>query len=175
MISDILVISTIAAHEVVSVVTLTEGIGMPASIALVSAGLILGVSSAFIHKTLDYKAKIHEKIKIFAEAKLNSISGILSKAIKDANFSHDEYQLILKEVEHYRILKEQNQQKSKEVVDTITAEQREIILAEGQEQEKKDFLLHIAGTSVTSHTGATLATNSHHRICNGLSIANLNA
>ena len=147
---------------------------MPVSIALVSAGLILGISLALIHKALDSKAKKHEKIKILVEAKLNSIPGIFFKAIKDANFSHDEYQFIFKEVEHYRTLKEQIRTKFKRVVDIITAEQCEVILAEGQEQGKKDYLRHIASTFVTPHTGATQATNFHHRSCNSSSITNLN-
>ena len=151
-ISDNSVITAITALEVASVVTLTTGVGMPVSIALASAGLILGVSSALIHKTqkvFDSKAKKHEKIKILAEAKLDSISGLFSKSVEDASISHDEYHFILKEVEHYRTLKEQIRTKSKRVIDTITAEQREIILAEGREQGKQDFLRQIANTSVT--------------------------
>ena len=130
--------TAITALEVASVVTLTTGIGMAESIALASAGLILGVFSALIHKTqkvFDSKAKKHEKIKILAEAKLDSISGIFSKAIEDANISHDECKFILKEVEHYLTLEEQIRQKPKKVVDTITAE-----LLEGREQGKQHIL-----------------------------------
>ena len=149
-ISDGSVIAAITALEIGSVVTLTTGIGAPVSIALATAGLVLGLSSALIHKTqkvFDSKAKKHEKIKILAEAKLDSISGLFSKSVEDASISHDEYQFILKEVEHYRTLKEQIRQKSKKVIDTITAEQREVILAEGRKQGKQDFLRQIANTS----------------------------
>lgn len=149
-ISDTSVITTITALEVASVVTLTTGVGMPVSIALASAGLILGLSSAIVHrvqKVFESKAKKHDKIKTLAEAKLDSISGLVSKAIEDAHISHQEYQFILKEVEHYRTLKEQIRTKSKRVVDTITAEQREAILAEGRKQGKQDFLRKIAQSS----------------------------
>lgn len=157
-ISDTSVITAITALEVASVVTLTTGVGMPVSIALASAGLILGFSSAIVHKAqkvFDSKAKKHDKIKTLAESKLDSISGLVSKAVEDANISHDEYQFILKEVEHYRILKKQIRTKSKRIVDTITAEQREAILAEGRKQGKQDFLQQIARTSATQSVSAT--------------------
>ena len=157
-ISDTSVITAITALEVPSVVTLTTGIGAPVSIVLATAGIVLGLSSALIHKTqkvFDSKSKKHEKIKILAKAKLDSISGLFSKAIEDASISHDEYQFILKEFEHYRTLKKQIRTKSKRVVDTITAEQREVSLAEGREQGKQHFLRQIANTSVTPPVSAT--------------------
>ena len=149
-ISDTSVVTAITALEVASVVTLTTGVGIPVSIALASAGIILGFSSAIVHKVqkvFDSKAKKHDKIKTLAEAKLDSISGLVSKAVEDAHISHDEYQFILKEVEHYRTLKEQIRTKSKRVVDTITTEQREAIFAEGRKQGKQDFLQQIARSS----------------------------
>ena len=50
-ISNTLVITAITALEVAFVVTLTTGIGAPVSIALATAVLVLGISSALIHKT----------------------------------------------------------------------------------------------------------------------------
>ena len=157
-ISDASVITAITALEVASVVTLTTGIGMPVSIGLASVGVILGFSSAIVHrvqKVFDSKAKKHEKIKTLAESKLDSISSLVSKAVEDAHISHEEYQFILKEVEHYRVLKEQIRTKSKRVVDAVTAEQREAILAEGRKQAKQDFLRQIARTSDTQPVNVT--------------------
>ena len=157
-ISDTSVVTAITALEVASVVTLTTGVGIPVSIALASAGIILGFSSAIVHKVqkvFDSKAKKHDKIKTLAEAKLDSISGLVSKAVEDAHISHDEYQFILKEVEHYRTLKEQIRTKSKRVVDTITTEQREAIFAEGRKQGKQDFLQQIARSSAIPPVNAT--------------------
>ena len=54
---------------------------------------------------------------------------------------------MLKEVEHYRVLKDQIRTKSKRVTDAISAEQREAILQEGRKQGKDDFLAQIASTS----------------------------
>ena len=116
---------------------------MPISIVLGTMGLV----SAVIHKTqkvFDSKAKKHDKIRTLAKSKLDTISGI----------SHQEYQLILKEVENYRKIKEEIRIKSKKTTDVITAEQREEILKQGREQGKQDSLRKIAATSDTPHANA---------------------
>ena len=155
--SDGSVIAAITALEIASIVTLTTGVGMPLSVVLASTGLLLGLGSAAIHKTqkiFDSKAKKHGKIKTLAESKLDTISGIVSKAIEDSHISHQEYQLILKEVEHYRTMKEEIRTKSKKTTDSITAEQREDILKQGREEGKQNFLAKIAGTLGTQPVSA---------------------
>ena len=156
--SDGSVIAAITALEIASIVTLTTGVGMPLSVVLASTGLLLGLGSAAIHKTqkiFDSKAKKHDKIKTLAESKLDTISGIVSKAVEDSHISHQEYQLILKEVEHYRKMKEEIRTKSKKRTDAITAEQREEILKQGREEGQQDFLAKIAATSDTQTVSAT--------------------
>ena len=143
-------LAAITALEAASIATLITGIAMPISVILASTGLLLGLGSAVIHKTrkvFDSKAKKHDKIKTLAESKLDSISSLVSKAIEDAHVSHEEYQLILKEVEHYRAMKEQIRTKSKKTTDAITAEQREEILKQGREEGRDAFLKKIAATS----------------------------
>ena len=142
-VSDASLITAITALELGSVVTLTTGVGIPVSIVLTVTGLNLGVGSAVVHKTqkvFESKTKKHDIIKTLAEAKLDSISGLLSKAVEDAHVSDQEYQFILKEVENYRTIKNQIRTKFKRAVDTITAEQREALLQQGREQGKQDFL-----------------------------------
>ena len=156
--SDTSVIAAITALEIASIVTLTTGVGMPLSVVLASTGLFLGLGSAVIHKTqkiFDSKAKKHDKIKTLAESKLDTISGIVSKAVEDSHISHQEYQLILKEVEHYRTMKEEIRTKSKKTTDVITAEQREEILKQGREEGQQAFLAKIAATSATPTANAT--------------------
>ena len=100
-ISDTAVIAAITTLEATSIATLITGIGIPISVVLASTGLFLGLGSAIIHKTqriFDSKAKKHDKIKTLAESKLDTISGIVSKAVEDSHISHQEYQIILKEV-----------------------------------------------------------------------------
>jgi len=149
-ISDTSVILAITTLETASIATLITGVAAPISIVLASSGLLLGLGSMVIHKSqriFRSKAKKHDKIKTLAEAKLDSISDLVSKAIEDAHISHAEYKSILKEIAHYRQLKWEIRTKSKKVVDIITTKQREIILAQGRKEGKKDFLKKIAATS----------------------------
>uniref|UniRef100_UPI00148F01D8 hypothetical protein n=1 Tax=Acinetobacter baumannii TaxID=470 RepID=UPI00148F01D8 len=95
-----------------------------------------------------------DKIKILAEGKLNSISTLISKSVEDANISHDEFKFILKELEHYRTLKDQIKTKSKRAINAITNEQREAILAEGKKLGRQDFLRQVARTSATQPVNA---------------------
>ena len=157
-ISDTSVITAITALEVASIVTLTTGIGMPISVVLASTGLLLGLGSVVIHKTqkiFNSKAKKHDKIKTLAESKLDTISGLVSKAVEDSHIDHQEYLLILKEVEHYRTMKEEIRTKSKKTTDAITAEQREKILKQGREEGQQAFLAKIAASSDTQPVSAT--------------------
>ncbi len=157
-VSDTAVLTAITALEIASVATLTSGVGLPVSIVLASTGLFLGLGSVIVHKTqkvFESKGKKHDKIKTLAESKLDSISGLVSKSVEDASISHKEYQFILKEVEKYRVLKEQIRTKSKRVVDSITAEQRENILAQGRKEGKQAFLEQIAHSSGTQPANAT--------------------
>ena len=156
--SDTSVIAAITTLELASIVTLTTGVGMPLGIVLASTGLFLGLGSAVIHKTqkiFDSKATKHDKIKTLAESKLDTISAIVSKAVEDSHVSHQEYQLILKEVEHYRKMKEEIRTKSKKTTDAITAEQREEILKQGREEGQQAFLAKIAASSGTQTASAT--------------------
>ena len=157
-ISDTSVITAITALEVASIVTLTTGIGMPISVVLASTGLLLGLGSVVSHKTqkiFNSKAKKHDKIKTLAESKLDTISGLVSKAVEDSHIDHQEYLLILKEVEHYRTMKEEIRTKSKKTTDAITAEQREKILKQGREEGQQAFLAKIAASSDTQPVSAT--------------------
>ena len=157
-VSDTSIITAITLLEIASVATLTTGVGIPVSIVLASTGLLLGLGSGIIHKTqkiFESKAKKHDKIKTLAESKLDSISELISKAIEDTRISHDEYQFILKEIEHYRAMKEQIRTKSKKTVNAITAEQRELILAQGRKEGKQAFLEHIAASSGIQTANAT--------------------
>ena len=157
-ISDTSIITAITLLEIASVATLTTGVGAPISIVLASTGLLLGLGSGIIHKTqkiFESKAKKHDKIKTLAESKLDSISELISKAIEDTQISHDEYHFILKEIEHYRVIKEEIRTKSKKKVDTITTEQREALLAQGRKEGEQAFLQRIAASSATPTANAT--------------------
>ena len=157
-ISDTTVITVITGLEIGSIITIATGVGAPVGIALAASGVALGISSIIaqkLQKLFDSKSKKHEKIKVLAEAKLDSISGLVSKAVEDSTISHQEFQFIITEIEHYRNLKKEIRMKSKRVADAITTEQREAILAQGRKQGKDDFLKQIARSSDTQTANAT--------------------
>ena len=156
--SDTSVITAITALGAASIGLASTGIGVALIPILAPTGLLLGIGSGVLHMTrkiFDSKVKKHDKIKTLAESKLDSISGLVSKAIEDSNISHEEYQLILNEIKHYRKMKEEIRTKTKKTTDAITAEQREEILKQGRKEGREDFLKKIAGTSAIPTVSAT--------------------
>ena len=149
-IADTTLISGIVITGAGSITLLSTGIGLPASIALASISLLLSMGTVITRKTIkitDAKSRKHDQTRLLAESKLDSISDVVSTAIQDGDISPQEYQRIIKEVEHYRHIKQEIRQKSKRISDALTEEQRQAILAQGREQGKQDFLRQIATTS----------------------------
>ena len=70
--------------------------------------------------SLALKAEKHEKIKTLAEAKHNTISDYISKALEDDNISGEEYSLILKESVKFNDMKEEIRSKIKVSIDEET-------------------------------------------------------
>ena len=89
----------------------------------------------------------HDAIKLLAQAKLDSISNIISQAMEDGHISPTEFHKVLQEVEKYRKLKADIRNQAKTKVKQITKEQQEEILEQGRKEEKEDFLRKIASTS----------------------------
>ena len=105
-ISGIGVLSTVIATPIV---TAMEG-------AALGAGII-GIIGNIISKKLALKAEKHEKIKTLADAKLNTISDHISKALEDDNISDEEYSLILSEIDKFNSMKEEIKTKIKVALD----------------------------------------------------------
>src|SRR6218665_1262954 len=78
----------------------------------VGVGLLIIIGGQVSKKILLKVAK-HEKIKTLAEAKLNTISSLISKALVDDNVSDEEYSLILNEFVKFNEMKEEIRSKSK--------------------------------------------------------------
>ena len=157
-ITDTSVSTGITVLGISSVIALTTGVGLPVSIVFAATGGLLGLGAVVAHKVqkiLNSKVKRHDKIKTLAEAKLDTISGLVSKAVEDTKISDQEYQFLLLEVKNYRKLKNAIQTKSKKAIKQILTEQREAILAQGREQGKADFLAKIAQSSAIPIVNAT--------------------
>ncbi|KAH3720928.1 hypothetical protein DPMN_063839 [Dreissena polymorpha] len=96
---------------VYSMVLGTTGIGVfskiiaaPVAIAMEGAALGLGLLSivgGHTNKKPSIKAERHEKIKTLTDAKLNTISDLISKALADDQIYDEEYSLILSELDNF--------------------------------------------------------------------------
>ena len=89
-----------------------------APIALALQGLAVGagvfsVVGRVVNRKFTLKAEKHEKIKTLAEAKLNTISDYVSKALEDGYISDEEYSLILNELGKFNEMKEEIRSKIK--------------------------------------------------------------
>ena len=86
---------------------------------------LLGIIGNQSNKTVIRKAAKHEKIKILTEAKLDTISDMISKALIDNDISGVEYTRILNELIKYREIKEERWPKSKKMINEEACESKE--------------------------------------------------
>ena len=70
------------------------------------------------------EAEKHEKIKTIASTKLNTIALHISKALSDNKVTDEEFQLILEELEKYKVMKEEVRSKANKKIATETEERR---------------------------------------------------
>ena len=83
---------------------------------------LLSVVGRYSVKRSTSKAEKHKKIKTIASTKLNTIASHISKALSDNKVSDEEFQLILEELEKYKVMKEEVWSKTKKKVATKTEE-----------------------------------------------------
>ena len=89
---------------------LSTVIAAPAVIAIEGVALFTGFLSIigkYNMKRSTSKAEKHEKIKTIASTKLDTISLDISKALSDNKVTDEEFQLILEELEKYKVMKEE--------------------------------------------------------------------
>src|SRR6218665_3492463 len=92
------VLTTVIAAPAIAIAT-----GRPTAVGV---GLLIIIGGQ-VSKKLVLKVAKHEKIKTLAEAKLNTISSLISKALVDDNVSDEEYSLILNEFVKFNEMKEE--------------------------------------------------------------------
>ena len=95
----------------------------------------LGITCKFIKRKLKRKFSKHSNIRQLAMSKLNSVLGIISKAIEDNKISDEEFKLVRDEMEKYNELKAQIQTKVSKN-QNVTEEEKRLII----EQAKRDFI-----------------------------------
>ena len=114
-------------------------IAAPIVIAMEATALatgLMGIVGGQVNKRLMQKAEKHEKIKVLAEAKLNTISDLISKALNDDKVSDEEYTLILSELTKYREMKEEIRTSTKKVIDDET---RQSLINQGRNEAIDSF------------------------------------
>lgn len=119
---NVLVVSTMGLG-VAGIGVLSTIIAAPVAIAMEAAALGAGALSLIgtqVNKKLIHKAEKHEKIKVLAESKLNTISDHISKALIDGFIDDAEYALILSELDKFKEMKSEVRNKVKSVIDDET-------------------------------------------------------
>ena len=96
----------------------------------------LGIIGGQFNKMLMRKAEKHEKIKVIADTKLDTINGLISKALTANKISDEEYTLILSEVIKYRNMKEEVRSKTRKSIDE---EMRVSLINQGREEARNYF------------------------------------
>ena len=91
-------------------------IAAPIVVALEAAAIacgLAGIIGKYISRRLLVKAKKHDEIRVLALSKLNSITDMISNALRDGHISPEEFKLVLNEIEKYGLMKIKIQEKTR--------------------------------------------------------------
>ena len=154
---DIGLITSSAIAGGTSIPVFASSVSLPVGAALNRFSIVLSLSTIVTRnysRSLTVKQGKHDAIKLLAQAKLDSISNIISQAMEDGHISPTEFHKVLQEVEKYRKLKADIRNQAKTKIKEITKEQGEELLEQGRKEGKEDFLRKIANTSGTQGVNA---------------------
>ena len=118
---------------------LSTVIETPAVIIIEGVALFMGFLSIigkYSVKKSTSKAEKHEKIKMMASTKLDTISSHISKALSDNKVVDEEFLLILEELEKYKVMKEEVRTKTKK---KIATEMEETLIERGRQEARESF------------------------------------
>jgi len=138
VLDNILVAATMGLG-VAGIGILSTIIAAPITIAMEAVAIgtgFLSIIGAQVNRKLALKAEKHEKIKTLADAKLNTISDHISKALKDSHISDDEFSLIISELEKFNNMKEEIRSKIRVGIDEAT---KQSLINQGRENAMKSF------------------------------------
>ena len=85
---------------------------------------VFGMVGKYMNKKLSLQAQKHDKISTLAEAKLNTISKLISKALDDDKISESEFAIILSEFDSFEKMK--NDLRNKMSITKITGRGEEL-------------------------------------------------
>ena len=145
--SDAVLIAVSMGLGIAGVGLLSTIVAAPVVVALEILSIYTGVLSIigkYASKKLLLKAQKHEKITVLIEAKLNSISTLISKALNDGSISDREFSLIMDEFSRFQEMKNVIKTKTRE---QIKQETRDSLIEQGRrvarEQLKNKITLEL--------------------------------
>ena len=100
-----------------------------------TTGLISLLGNVLVRKTT-LKAEKHLKISMLAKAKLDTISTHISEALMDNKISHDEFKLIMEELNKYKAMKEEIRSNTKK---KIKEEEEASLIERGRQEARESF------------------------------------
>jgi hypothetical protein len=137
--ADTAIVAVSMGLGVAGVGLLSTIVAAPVVIMMEAAALgtgLLSIIGGQVNKRMVRKAEKHEKIKTIAEAKLNTISDLVSKALNDNVVSQEEFTLILNELAKYRQMKEEVRSNIKVALDEET---KSSLINQGREDAIESF------------------------------------
>lgn len=137
--TDAVLITASMGLGAVGVGLLSTVVLAPVVAAMESAALgsgLLSIIGKFVSKKLLIKAKKHERIKILAEAKLNTISDHISKALDNGEISSEEFTFIISELRKFQEMKNDIKTKTKEEISETATNS---YIEEGRRQAQESF------------------------------------
>ena len=136
---DTVLIMTTLGGAAGGVALLSTVIAAPTVIVMEGVVLFTGFLSIigkYSVKKSTSKAEKHEKIKMIAYTKLDTIASHISKALSDNKVNDEEFQLILEELEKYKVTKEEVRSKTKKKIATET---EETLIERGGQEVRNSF------------------------------------
>ena len=137
--SDAVLIAVSMGLGIAGVGLLSTIVAAPVVVALEILSICTGILSIigkYASKKLLLKAQKHEKITVLIEAKLNSISTLISKALNDGSISDREFSLIMNEFSRFQEMKNVIKTKTRE---QIKQETRDSLIEQGRREAREQL------------------------------------
>ena len=118
---------------------LLTGVGAPFAAALAIGGVVVGgisVIGNFYSRKARTKGEKHLKISERAISKLDTIASHISKALMDDLVSNDEFNLILEEMNKYKVMKEEIRNNTKK---KLKNDEKESLIEKGRQEATNSF------------------------------------
>ena len=129
-IGTVLVASSLGMGAV-GVGLLSTIIAAPIVVALEAAAVacgLAGIAGKYISRRLLVKATKHDEIRVLALSKLNSITDVISNALRDGRISPEEFKLVLDEMEKYGLIKAKIQEKTRKAAQSTEARKNALMV-----------------------------------------------